>query len=590
MCLDLRIFFHYFFHIQIFCIFFSDLIRQIFRFLFGDLIRQIFRFLSGDLICQIFRFLSSCCLFQLYCIFIEFPGFQILLRRSLPAGKDIFQTHLSCYLVIILSGILCDFRILVYKLRVLIYDLCVLIDDFCILIDDLRILVYDLCVLVYDLCVLIYDLRIFILKLRRIFRKKFFRIFKCDFFRLLCIDLIRQDLSHPTGRCDSFSFLFFRDLSNDLHISHRLDLSDLFSQIVQHWFFFLFRLWFISRVKELFQSLSKRHCISDLLSLRLHLNNIFAAVSIFPSGRLFFNRFSSLGNTFLSDISGLLTSFRIGDIAPLIRSLILTFRLCICQDIRHLFRLFGKLLIPPVILFLLGRSQRLVLHLQFHRLIHILPFTEPEDKIIALLQALCRHTGLLVQFRQLIRPLFNILRLLILLKSLDLLLDRSSLRAEDLVFQYILIRVFRRDLNKVVIIINSFVHILCLDRQGTEAADDLPAPLRTAVSKVQHFISLLILFVLFIDLTDICQHSGIADSLPVDLIRDLRRLPVCTVLHKFEHLFGLYFIIILIHRIHLVENIFHRSAIIFLPFRSQADILSIVYHKHPPMSKKCILN
>ena len=75
-----------------------------------------------------------------------------------------------------------------------------------------------------------------------------------------------------------------------------------------------------------------------------------------------------------------------------------------------------------------------------------------------------------------------------------------------------------------------------------------------AVSKAQYIITFLILFILFIDLTDICQHPCVADSLPVDRIRNLRRLPIRAVLHKLEHLLGLYFIIILIHRIHLVEN------------------------------------
>ena len=128
------------------------------------------------------------------------------------------------------------------------------------------------------------------------------------------------------------------------------------------------------------------------------------------------------------------------------------------------------------------------------------------------------------------------------------------MRTEDLIPQNILIRIFGCDLDKIIIVIDRLIYIPCFDRQRTEAADNLPASLRTAVSKIQHLISLLILFILFIDLTDICQHSGISDPLPVDQVRDFRCLSVCTVLHKFEHLFGLYFIIILIHRIHLIEN------------------------------------
>ena len=45
---------------------------------------------------------------------------------------------------------------------------------------------------------------------------------------------------------------------------------------------------------------------------------------------------------------------------------------------------------------LLGRRQRLVLHLQFHCFINILAFTEPEDQVITFLETFCCHASFLV--------------------------------------------------------------------------------------------------------------------------------------------------------------------------------------------------
>ena len=330
-------------------------------------------------------------------------------------------------------------------------------------------------------------------------------------------------------------------------------------------------------MKKFLQSLAKRHCIPDFLFLRLSCVNILTAVRRLPGSTLFRKRrFLIRAFLILCSVPYIIFPIRFDSILNISGISFSAFRLCIRQDVRHFFCLFRQLLIPAVILFLLRRSQRLILHLQLHRLIYILSFAEPKDKIITLLQTFCRHACFLVQLRQFISPFFNIFRLLILLKRFDLLLDRCSLRTENLISQDILIRVFRRDLNKIVIIIDRFIYISSFNRQCTKAADDLPAPLRTAVSKIQHLISLLILFILFIDLTDICQHSGISDPLPVDQVRDFRCLSVCTVLHKFEHLFGLYFIIILIHRIHLIEN------------NIENNISSVSYHLPAPSGYKPI--
>ena len=113
-----------------------------------------------------------------------------------------------------------------------------------------------------------------------------------------------------------------------------------------------------------------------------------------------------------------------------------------CSLFRSLFfrffcRLFRSLLCrarSAVILLLLQRCQRFILHLQLHRLVDILSFTEPEDQIVTFFQTLCGHSRLMITLCQLIRPLFYILRLLKLFQRGDLLGKRRSLCSEDLIF------------------------------------------------------------------------------------------------------------------------------------------------------------
>ena len=204
----------------------------------------------------------------------------------------------------------------------------------------------------------------------------------------------------------------------------------------------------------------------------------------------------------------------------IIRRLILGL-LCFCigDDIRHFLCLIGKFFISLVVFLLLRRCKLLVLHLQFHSFVYILSLAEPENEIITFLQTLRCHARFLVQFCQFVRPLFNIFGLLILLERFDLLLNGRSLRPQNLISQNILIRIFGGYLYEIIIIINRLIYIPSLEGKRTESADDLAAPLGTAVSEIQHVITFLIFFVLFINITDICQHRRIADTFPVDRVR-----------------------------------------------------------------------
>ena len=212
--------------------------------------------------------------------------------------------------------------------------------------------------------------------------------------------------------------------------------------------------------------------------------------------------------------------------------------LCIRLQVGNFFRLcccYPAVLL--VIFFLLGRGQRLILHLQLHRLIDILPFAEPEDKVVTFLQTFCSHACFLIQLCKLISPLFNILRFLELFQRLDLLLHRRSLRTQNLVSQDILVRILGCDLHKIIVIIDSLVYISRLNRKRTQTIEHLTATFRAVIGDSEDTIALLILSIFFINIADIHQHGHIAHPFPINLIRCLGRLVVCAVFHKFKHLF-----------------------------------------------------
>ena len=155
-----------------------------------------------------------------------------------------------------------------------------------------------------------------------------------------------------------------------------------------------------------------------------------------------------------------------------------------------------------IILLLLEGRERLILHLKLHRKIDILPLTEPQDQIIAFLQTFPHHASLMIQLRQFIRPLFNIFCLLKFFKSCNLLLKRRLLHLQNPVFQDILVRILRCQLNKLFITIRSFLRIINLKRQSCKPIDNLPAPWRTVKCHQQNITALLKFSTVFISFTD----------------------------------------------------------------------------------------
>ncbi len=218
-----------------------------------------------------------------------------------------------------------------------------------------------------------------------------------------------------------------------------------------------------------------------------------------------------------------------------------------------------RLFITAVVLLLLGRGQGLILHFQLHRLIDVLPLAEPENQVVAFFQALGRHPRFLIQFREFIRPLLDILTLLESLQGLDLLLDWFPPRTKYLVTQQITVRILRGRLDEFVIIINRFIYIFCLQRQHAQAIQNLPAALGPLISDIENVITFLIFPVLFIDVTDVRQHRGVAHPPPVNRVRDFRGLVVRAVLHKLKHLLAFQLIFVFIHREFLQMYLSHST-------------------------------
>ena len=265
-------------------------------------------------------------------------------------------------------------------------------------------------------------------------------------------------------------------------------------------------------MKQLLKSLIQTHCVADFF---------LSWLSGFSDFRdRFFRRLRSL---FLLSSFRFLYNFCVFNHFRFFLLLLVFFK---CLKVRHFLRLSRKFFKSPVIFLLLGRRKRLILHLQFHCLIYILAFTEPEDQIITLFQTLGCHSGFLIQFCQFISPFFNIFRLLKFFESLNLLFDRCSLCPQDLIAKDILIWIFRSNLHKIIVEVNSFIHISRLQCKSTQAIDNLPASFRTAVNVIKHLIAFLIFPVFLIYIADIHQHRNIAHFPPVNLVRQFCCLPI----------------------------------------------------------------
>ena len=113
-----------------------------------------------------------------------------------------------------------------------------------------------------------------------------------------------------------------------------------------------------------------------------------------------------------------------------------------------------------------------------------------------------------------------------ILQSVYLLTQRSSLRPQDSILQYILVRILRRQLDKFLITISRFFYVINSQCQKTQPVRDLSAPRRTIKRNKQNIPALLIFTVIFIDLAYRIQRTYILNPAPINRICNFHRFPI----------------------------------------------------------------
>ena len=186
-------------------------------------------------------------------------------------------------------------------------------------------------------------------------------------------------------------------------------------------------------------------------------------------------------------------------------------------------RLIVFLFKPVIIDLLLLRRQRRILLLQLQRLDHVFSAVEPEHQVIAGGKSLLHTLRLYLKPGELIRPFLIVLLIQILLQDVNLLIQRSTPAAIDLILQDILVVVMRGSLDILRIILDCLVKLPQLDAALHQPVQNRPAHRAAPVRAQKKHLAVLITLQCLIDLTDHDQCLHISDPLPVDGVGNPRR-------------------------------------------------------------------
>ena len=126
------------------------------------------------------------------------------------------------------------------------------------------------------------------------------------------------------------------------------------------------------------------------------------------------------------------------------------------------------------------------------------------------------------------------------------------------IFQNILIGIFRRRLYKFLITIRRFLNIIDLQREKPQPVNNLSASRSTVKCHKQNISAFLEFSAQFVNLADCIQHRSAFYPSPIYGIRNLHRFFVLLFLHVSEHLLCFYPIFIFIQVSHL-KNILYRQ-------------------------------
>ena len=185
--------------------------------------------------------------------------------------------------------------------------------------------------------------------------------------------------------------------------------------------------------------------------------------------------------------------------------------------------LLGLLLrsdVETVVIFdLLCRGEGLEFHLQLHRLDDIFALREPEDHVVALLDAALGLTVLRVAARELVGPALGIFVLFEFFEQRDLVVERRVLRAQDAVAQHVAGGISRRHRLKFGGVALRLVQIAVAKLQLRQAVEHGLACGRPPVGVLQQRKRVRVPLIRLIYLPDHAERTHAFDMLPVDLVR-----------------------------------------------------------------------
>ena len=160
--------------------------------------------------------------------------------------------------------------------------------------------------------------------------------------------------------------------------------------------------------------------------------------------------------------------------------------------------------------------QRLIEHLQFQRALHIGSLAEPEDNLVAELDALLNLSGLVIQTGQLVSPVLKKIMLLQLFQNADQGAVIRPAGLAEIILHGIFQAVMGRNLHKLPIILPRFLQFSQLDGNQHQMVENHTADGRSVVGDQKQLIAVLQSARILIDLAGFQQGIDIVHFLPVD--------------------------------------------------------------------------
>ena len=201
--------------------------------------------------------------------------------------------------------------------------------------------------------------------------------------------------------------------------------------------------------------------------------------------------------------------------------LILTGCFLALPDLLRLFRrdqLRDKTLLVFLFLFASENTHPLF---QVKGLYHISSVIEPENHLIAEIQALLLVSCLVIELGQLIGPALRKFLLLIFLKNTDLFIQRCILRSGNFISQYILAVITTCHLSVLVKEFCGFTDLSHFQGNFDQTVKYVLADRRSVISKKKNFLALFITLVGRVDLAHYTKGTDVFHTTPVNTVNNL---------------------------------------------------------------------